>query len=256
MLSSAMGGESAGGTSSVPPEAPRVSVVIPARNEEALVGIAVASVAAQRYPPDRLECVVVDNGSTDDTSRVAREVAAWFPQLVLTLVEEPRAGTGHAKNRGAEVAGGEILLFLDADSRMHPDLTREVARHYEAGDLAGSIRVVGDSSDAVERGFFDLMEVGHVLFGIRGQMFYCDRALFRSLGGFDPGLQLAEDLEFLKRAGKYLRDHGGGNIGHVRRSVIWTSPRRLRRLPYHLGIVPMFARWALASMGIWRTRRY
>lgn len=234
----------------------RLSVVIPARNEESYVEGALASVAAQRYPLERLECVVVDNGSTDRTTAAAREFAARCPQLSVSVVAEPVPGVGRAKNRGAEAARGEVLIFLDADSRMDPELAGHVAACYRAGNPAGSIRVAADSTHPLERGFFALMEVGKVLFGIRSQMMYCDRELFLSLGGFRPDLHLAEDLELLKRIQERVRETGNGAVCHIRASAIRTSPRRLRDRPYHLGMIPMFARWTLAFLGIGRTRRY
>ncbi|MGH2447185.1 MAG: glycosyltransferase family 2 protein, partial [Chloroflexota bacterium] len=81
----------------------------------------------------------------------------------------------------------------------------------------------------------------------------CDRELFLELGGFSERLQLGEDLDFLRR----LRDvRGREAVGHIRESFILTSARRLRRLPFHLAMPGMFARWVLAFAGIWRTRPY
>jgi glycosyltransferase involved in cell wall biosynthesis len=233
-----------------------VSVVIPAHNEEAYLEAALASVAEQSYGPDRLECIVADNGSTDETARVARDFASRHPHLTISVVDEPVAGVGRAKNRGARVARGDILIFLDADSRMDPDLVRDVVACYRAGNPAGSIRILADSDHPLDRGFFALMEVGKVLFGIRSQMMYCDRSLFLSVDGFHPDFRLAEDLEFLKRVRARVRQDGTGTVCHVRSSAIRTSPRRLRQKPYHLAMIPMFGRWLLAFLGIWRTRKY
>jgi glycosyltransferase involved in cell wall biosynthesis len=205
-----------------------------------------------------LECVVVDNASTDDTARLAEAFAARHTELDLRIVTEPSPGIARTKNRGAHHATGALLVFLDADSRMTPDLVRDILAQYHAGAPAGSIRVVADSDSRLERGFFDLMELGAVIFGIRSQMFYCDRALFLALSGFDETLQLAEDLEFLRRVKEHLRQKrdGKGSVSHIRKSVILTSPRRLRAQPHHLGIVTLFARWALAFAGIGRNRAY
>jgi hypothetical protein len=106
------------------------------------------------------------------------------------------------------------------------------------------------------------MDLGALLFGIRSEMFYCDRTLFLALGGFDEAIQLAEDLEFLDRVKVHLlraRVKGkrrGPAVCHIRRSVIRTSPRRLRTRPHHLAIVTLFARWALAFAGVGRKRDY
>src|SRR5713226_4904895 len=98
------------------PATPDVSVVIPARNEEGYVGAALASVAAQTWPLERVEIVVVDNGSADATADAVRTFAAAQPRLVVKLIDEPVAGVARTKNRGAWAAEGMWLIFMDADS--------------------------------------------------------------------------------------------------------------------------------------------
>lgn len=226
-------------------------MVIPARNEAGYVGRALASVAQQRWPLARLEVVVVDNGSVDGTAEAVRAFMAQEPRLAVRLVTEPAPGRARAKNRGARVARGRWLIFLDADSRMAPDLVERVVARGGGGCLAGSIAVVADSSDWLDRGFFALMELGKRLFHIRAQMFYCDRALFERFGGFDERLHLAEDREFLRRL-----QRAGVAVCHLTESWIATSPRRLHRLPLRLALLTTFVRWALAHVGIGRRWRY
>jgi glycosyltransferase involved in cell wall biosynthesis len=233
-----------------------VSVVIPARNEQEYVAHALASVTVQSYPLRSLECVVVDNGSTDGTAAAARMYADERREFPIVVVSEPESGVGRAKNRGAQVARGDIVVFLDADSRMAPSLIDDVVRHYDAGSPAGSIRIVADSDDPLERGFFALMEVGKVLFGVRAQMMYCDRALFLALGGFRPELRHAEDLELLRRVRNCVRHRRQGTVCHIRSSTIATSPRRLQGGRLRHRLVVTFVRWLLAFMGIGRKWEY
>lgn len=230
---------------------PSLSFVIPARNEAPLVGRALASVARQAWPHDDLEAVVVDNGSHDGTPQVVSEFAAHHPELALRLVVEPVRGRGRAKNAGARAARGRWLIFLDADSVASPNLARAVVTRVESGCPAGSVRLVAHSDDLLDRGFFALMEVGKRLFGIRAQMFYCNADLFHQLGGFDEGLEIAEDLEFLRR----LRRRGVC-VCHLTEAYIATSPRRLRALPFRLGMLWTFVRWALAHVGVGRRWPY
>ena len=230
---------------------PDVSVVIPARNEERYIRTALASVAVQTWPIALLEAVVVDNGSTDATREVVQAFMAGELHLAVQLVDEPAHGVARAKNRGASVARGRWLIFLDADSRMAPYLVERVVARGCRGYRAGSIRVVADSQDVLDRAFFGLLEFGKVLFGLRAQMLYCQRELFRQCGGFDEHLQLAEDLEFLARL-----ERAGVPVCHVTESWIATSPRRLHTLPCRLGMLAMLVRWALARWGSGRRWRY
>jgi hypothetical protein len=139
---------------------------------------------------------------------------------------------------------------------MERTLVEDVVRAHAAGGPAGSIRIVADSNDLFERGFFALMEVGKVLFGVRAQMLYCDRELFLALGEFRPELRHAEDLEFLQRVREHVAALGGGEVDHIRSSRIFTSPRRLQGGSLRSKLLVTFARWLLAFMGIGREWEY
>jgi glycosyltransferase involved in cell wall biosynthesis len=94
---------------------PLVSVVIPAYNAAAFIGDALRSVCQQSYPPDHVQIVVVDDGSTDDTAAVAQAVVKREHQHLL-LLQSPRSfGPSAARNRGWQAARGEWIQFLDAD---------------------------------------------------------------------------------------------------------------------------------------------
>ncbi|MCX2728141.1 glycosyltransferase [Thermomicrobium sp. 4228-Ro] len=228
-----------------------LSVVIPARNEEAFIGRALRSVARQAWPLERLEALVVDNGSTDGTATIVEHLAPVLVPLRVVLVSEAKPGRSRAKNRGAAVATGDILLFLDADSVMAPTLAAEIIAHRHTGYPAGSVRVIAETTDFFDRWFFELMEIGKTSFRIRAQMLYCSREWFERSGGFDESLEIAEDREFLQRL-----QGRGVPVCHLTTSWIATSPRRLHRLPLRLGLVTTFLRWLLAELGIGRRWRY
>jgi glycosyltransferase involved in cell wall biosynthesis len=231
-----------------------VSVVIPALNEEEYIASAIASIAVQHYPLNLIEAIVVDNGSSDRTVAVARAATVGRAELRVSILQEPERGVSRAKNRGAAAASGQLLLFLDGDSRLEPDLIARVVAEYQSGATAGTMRIAADSSHPIELGFFALLEVGKRLFKVRGMMLFCDRATFLALGGFDSALNLGEDTDLLRRLER--RSGSSTRIVHVRDSAILTSPRRLRTHPYHLAIFAMFGRWLLAAVGLGRQRPY
>jgi cellulose synthase/poly-beta-1,6-N-acetylglucosamine synthase-like glycosyltransferase len=112
------------------PPLPRVSIVIPARNEERNVEEALSSVLALDY--DELEIVVVDDRSTDRTGAILDRLAASDPRVrVVHVTELPPGwlGKNHALHLGSDGARGEFLLFTDADVVMEPStLRRAVGR--------------------------------------------------------------------------------------------------------------------------------
>ncbi len=234
-----------------PSSAIDVTFVIPARDEAALLEAALASVTAQEDRDLRLEAVVVDNASRDRTTAVALAFSGAHPELPLTVVHEGHVGRSTAKNAGARAARGRLLVFLDADSRASPRLAAAVARRHREGWRAGAVPVTADSSDWLDRRYFDLMSLGPRLFGIRAQLFFMERELFVAAGGFDERLHLAEDRDLLDRV------RGSGvNVCYMGEAWIATSPRRLRRLPLRLGTATMFTRWLLANFGIGRSWPY
>ena len=101
---------------------PRVSVIVPLYNKVRYVARALDSIYAQDYRD--FEVIVVDDGSTDGS----REAAEGYRQRGLRLVSQPNTGPGAARNRGAELASGEMIAFLDADDEWYPFYLTESLR--------------------------------------------------------------------------------------------------------------------------------
>lgn len=124
-----------------PPDAPRVSVLIPARNEERNIAACVGSLLAQDYPD--FEVVVLDDGSQDDTARILGSLGADRRLRVLAGLPLPPGwlGKNWACHQLGNAATGELLLFADADTRSHPStLADAVAALYaERADFLSAL---------------------------------------------------------------------------------------------------------------------
>ncbi len=115
---------------------PRVSLIIAAYNEAAVIGEKIANSLQLDYPADRLEIIVVTDGSTDETPNiVARYVAASDP--VKLLHEPARRGKSAAINRAATHASGDVLLFSDANALYDAATVRLLARHFADPSVGG-----------------------------------------------------------------------------------------------------------------------
>ncbi len=104
-------------------ELPHVSIVLPAYNVASYVGATLASALGQTIRD--LEVIVDDDRSTDETARIVADIAD--PRL--GLVGQENVGVAAARNRGLREAGGQLVMFLDADDLLRPDA---IARLHDA----------------------------------------------------------------------------------------------------------------------------
>ncbi len=146
---------------------PRVSIVIPARNEEAEIERAVRSHLAQDYPD--VEVVVVDDRSTDGTTVILERLARTDQRLRIVAGREPPPGwlgKPHALAQGAAAASGDLLLFADADVRYHPDALREAVAVLESR----KIDLVTLLAHFEMRGFWENVLLPYVTISVYGSL--------------------------------------------------------------------------------------
>ncbi|GGV59064.1 hypothetical protein GCM10010294_06750 [Streptomyces griseoloalbus] len=178
-----------------------VSVVIPAYNSARTLAACLDSVYAQTCPIH--EVIVVDDGSTDATARIAR----GYP---CTLVRhEPNRGVSAARNAGIAAATGDILFFLDSDEALGPDSVANALEILDADPECGCAHGVIAPEPLFDDGPVEHYKVLHAhWWRLRGvgeveTAFFAQaavrREVFERLGGFDERLRDSEDLEFSDR---------------------------------------------------------
>jgi poly-beta-1,6-N-acetyl-D-glucosamine synthase len=125
-----------------PAFAPKVSVIVPAYNEEKTIASSFASVLSLNYPS--LEVIFVDDGSSDQTLEVVTEVSSRFPQIPVTIVSKPNGGKASALNMGLMHAAGDLVMCVDSDSRLDADGLRLAVQHFEdphVGAVGGHVHL-------------------------------------------------------------------------------------------------------------------
>lgn len=132
------------------PEWPKVTVVIPAFNEGPMVGRSIRSVAACDYPKDKLEVIVVDDGSRDDTFFHMQHLRREFPGLVRLVRFVGNRGKRSALVAGFRAATGDIVITIDSDSEIDPKTVHEMVTPFLAdpkvGGVAGRVSVLNRDS--------------------------------------------------------------------------------------------------------------
>lgn len=179
----------------------KVSIIIPAYNEEKHIQKAIESLRNQEYQP--MEIIVVVNGSSDRTFEIAKNLA----DKVLNFPEP--IGPGCARNEGAKIAKGDIFIFLDADSRLSQGAVEKIAKGLGENEF-GTCFGRADNNSFRGKLFFLFKNLTHLLRIYRGVIdgvFFCPRALFFRINGFSETNKIAEFYDFIKRAvlkaGKY-----------------------------------------------------
>ncbi|AOF81029.1 glycosyltransferase like 2 family protein [Methyloversatilis sp. RAC08] len=169
----------------------RLSVVLPALNEAAAIGEALSRMPAS--DACGMELIVADGGSLDDTALIAAAHGA-------RIVRVPR-GRALQMNAGAQVATGDVLLFLHADTHLPRDAVGLIDRAIAAGAQWGRFDVQIEGRHPLLAVVAAMMNLRSRLTGIAtgDQAIFCTRALFDALDGYAP-IALMEDIDFSTRA--------------------------------------------------------
>jgi glycosyltransferase involved in cell wall biosynthesis len=221
---------------------PRLSAIVPALNAAATIGECLDALTAQTS--DEVEIIVVDDGSTDDTFKIASSYN-------VRLLKLPRnAGPSAARNRGAEMARAPILFFLDADVAIAPGgLARAGA--LMSGTDAGAVIGSYDDDPAASSAISRFKNLAHHYFHQRsrpnattfwGACGLVRRELFFAAGGFDERCYGIEDVELgyrMTARGIRIVLDPGLQVKHLKR---WTL-RSLLATDLGLRAIPWTILW-------------
>ena len=199
---------------------PRISLVIPAHNEaDFLPGCLESASLAASGTECGVEIIVVLNRCTDGTEEIATRHGC-------RIVREDAKNLSMIRNAGVAVAGGEIIVTCDADSRMHPASFQEILRRLDSGRVVG-----GGAMVLPERWSLGIVASGlailpYIAFtGVSFGLFWCLKRDFDEIGGFDARFVSVEDVDFAQR----LKAHGRKSArswGTLWRTPLVTSCRK------------------------------
>lgn len=212
----------------------KVSVIIPALNEEKFIERTLKSVSKQTIPRDDYEIIVSDGKSKDKTVSIAKKYAD-------KVVSTKNKSISEGRNDGASLAKGDILVFVDADTRVKKTLLESVIREFEDKKVAGGfVKYYFDTNNffiiMVNSVFIVLSFLANIFFPkaliVAGVCIIARKKVFDKIKGFNPDLRTSEDydlMERLRKKGKFIL---------VNESV-YTSDRRLRKMGY-LGLLKYY----------------
>lgn len=175
-----------------------ISIIIPAYNEEKYLPKLLDSIEKQTYK--NYEVIVADANSKDKTKQIAKKYGCKIVKGGLPAV---------GRNKGAKAAKGEILLFLDADSKIEKDFIKSALKDIEKRklDVAGSYLypLSNNLTDKIFLYIFNAWTFITQFFypNACGSGIFCKKWLHSKIKGFDETIKLSEDMDYVRRAGKH-----------------------------------------------------
>ncbi len=172
-----------------------ISIVIPTLNEDASI-VDLLKYLKEKSGDQEYEIIVSDGGSTDRT-------VALVVQENVRVIQSDK-GRAKQMNAGAEVAKGNILYFLHADTFPPPNFIQEIEEAYSKKTLAGCFRLQFDNSTPLLRFYAWFTKFDIDLFRFGDQSLFVDSQIFKKVGGFDEELIVMEDQELVKTLKKQV----------------------------------------------------
>lgn len=238
-------------------ECPDYSIVIPAYNEaEELPSTLEAIRAAMREQSHVGEIVVVDNNSSDRTSDVAKANGA--DQVVFEAVNQ----ISRARNAGGRAAQGAHLIFIDADTRIEPELLKNALQLLNQGHAGGGAAVQFEGKVSLVGRF------GVGLWGFvsrtanlaAGSFIFCQRDGFQAINGFSEELYAGEEIRFSRELKKWGKAEGkpfsiitSHPVRTSARKLQWYSGAEVFGWMFFMMIFPIAIRWRKLC-GFWYRR--
>jgi len=197
--------------------APKLSVIIPTLNEENYIKSCLQSLRRQKFKD--FEVILVDSGSEDGTTRIAKSFGA-------KVISMEKKGPGAARNLGAKHANGDILIFLDADVIASSNLLLEIKKCFSDPKVVGASCRILSSRKGIKYKFF--YKIGYLAMrisfffrpGIPGHSAFYRKDVFLKVGGFNESLEHSEDLDLSYRISKH------GKMKIIKNAFVKVSPRR------------------------------
>jgi len=196
-----------------------ISIIIPAYNEEKLIGLCLSSLEKQDFNRENYEIIVVDNGSTDDTAQIVKD-------FNVKLIYEPKKGVVFATKKGFLEAKGKIIATTDADTIVPPDWLSSIYKAFENNPnvviAGGRLMLIPRNFLSYLAGFFMNCIGGAILKDISGPNFAIRKDIYFKIGG------VREDINFNFETELFLRVKKEGVAIFLWDNPVVTSSRHFK----------------------------
>lgn len=247
-----------------------VTVIIPSYNSARYLAEAVTSVFAQTYAA--VECIVVDDGSTDNTKEVMQELVSRYP--LLKIATKTNGGPSSARNLGLRLCSGEYISFLDADDVLLPEKLERQAHYLNGHDdvdiVYGDYLLVTERLQPMALFSAEMPRKLHPLDALCYRNWFnplvplLRRSVIDRVGEFDEELHAAEDWDYWIRCARIARmSHLPKAValyrqhrGQVHRDYIRMRDACIRVVHKHFSQDPVRLRGAMAAIDFKDAKHY
>ena len=185
---------------------PSVSIIIPVYNDPSGLKVTLDCLVTQVFPKDQYEVIVVDNGSTDNTSEIGNKYADQFHDTIRFVLENKVQGSYAARNKGIEVSRGKLLILLDANVTLGSDYIEKVNNRFRKSNvdyLGCNVKMRIKKSSISSR--YNFIHGFNIENSIQNENYTptCNlivkRKIINKIGNFDSRLEGGGDFEFGER---------------------------------------------------------
>ena len=215
------------------------SIVIPAHNEENYITETLTNIKQLNYPADRLETIVIENGSTDKTFEVAKK----FEGENMHIFSSTEKGVSKARNFGINKINNqsEWTVLLDADTVLKPeflnDLNKYLQNNITKNYVIGTTTLQPLPETKTARRWFAFYDWGHKVFKVSYSIQIAKTSLLKNIK-YDESMSTGEDLKFIKDALKI------GGWFFIETPTVYTSTRRFEQV----GWWKLFIQWNFVAL--------
>lgn len=213
----------------------KLSIVIPALNEEKYIPRLLTSIKDQEYHD--YEIIVSDANSEDNTVKIAKD---YNCKVVISKKRHP----SHQRNQGAKIAKGDIILFLDSDTRLPKMFLKNIINEFENRQLLGGGFYIKIKKKKLKykilsktlNGIFKISQ--RIVPSNIGIAIIVQKQIHNTINGFDENIYIGEDYDYSKKVFKK------GKYRMLKSSYIEYSPRRLEKE----GFFTVISKWLKAAL--------
>ncbi|MDH5782165.1 MAG: glycosyltransferase [Candidatus Bathyarchaeota archaeon] len=199
----------------------KLSVIVPAYNEANYIHKMLISFKKQTF--NDFEIIVKDGESSDRTVELAKKYAD-------KIIPSKDISVSDARNQGANYADGDVLVFVDADTVLPPNMLQRIFDLMENEKIVGgSCRKIPGNKNVLDRLVYEFVNLStHLsvylhLGGAHGNCLFIRKNIFKKIGGFNPKIQIAEEQELVRKAMKF------GKFVFLLDQHVVEHPRRIQK---------------------------